>query len=409
MHNILNKLPYQFSNLSGDISAGVIVTFLLIPQSMAYAIIAGVPITMGLLAATFPMLIYAILGSSNYLSVGPVSIVSLLAFTGIASMTDSGSQHFLELMIFLTLMVGTLQLLMSFLKFGRVVQYISTAMIGGFISALAIIIILNQMSAILGVELPRYEGFFSYIKTIFMSIPNVNLLTFSIGMICFIILVFMKKLFRVNLGPLFIIIVSIVTVDVLNLDQRGVEVVGAIPSELAQISFFVPSVELILSLLPIAFVISIISFVESYSVARTLAEKENQRIKVDRELYSLGFSNMMSSLVGGIPVAGAISRSAVNYESGAKTRVSLVITACLMLLAILYITPLFYYLSKTVLAAIIIFAVMNLIHSNQLVYYMKNSLREAIIFISTFLATLLVDIIVGMGVGFVGSILLSRR
>ncbi|MFD2044727.1 SulP family inorganic anion transporter [Ornithinibacillus salinisoli] len=398
----LRKLvSYNTSNLSGDITAGVIVTFLLFPQSMAYAIIAGVPITMGLLAGTFPLLIYCLFGSSNYLSVGPVSVVSLLAFTGVSNIVEPDSSRFLEIIIFLSLIVGGVQLLMGMLKMGSLLKYISPAVIDGFTSALAIIIILNQMSSIMGVSLPKYKNIFTYIMDILYNISNVNILTVMIGLASFIILVFLKSKLHISSSPFLLMIISILIVDYYDLNKQGVEVVGELPKDMPDVSVMIPTVELLLSILPIAMIIGFISFFESFSVAKTLGDKENEQVNPNQELVGLGFANMTSSFVGTIPVAGAISRTAVNYESGAKTNVSMFVTALLMLLAFSYLTPFIYYLPNTTLAAIIIFAVMKLINVKKLKYFITNQIMEAIIFLITFIATLVLDVFMGLVVGVV--------
>ncbi|MUK87607.1 sodium-independent anion transporter [Ornithinibacillus sp. L9] len=399
---------YNSSKLSSDITAGVIVTFLLIPQSMAYAIIAGVPLTMGILAGTFPLIIYTLFGSSRYLSIGPVSIVSLLAFTGISSITDPGSNRFLELIILLSLLVGMVQLLLGLLKFGSFLNYISPAVIGGFTSALAIIIILNQMSSIIGVALPKYNNFITYFWGIFERISNVNIVTITIGLASLLFLVVLKNILHMLSGPFLLIFISIIVVDYFDLNNKGVEVVGGIPRKLPDVSLTIPTLDILLSLIPIALVIGFISFFESFSVAKTLADKEGEKVNPNQELIGLSFANITSSFVGSIPVAGAISRTAVNYESGAKTNVSMLVTALLMLLAVLFMTPLFYYLPKATLSAIIIFAVMKLINAKQLVYYLKRKPIEAFIFLVTFISTLILDVFIGLVIGVVASLGICR-
>ncbi|MFD1362407.1 SulP family inorganic anion transporter [Lentibacillus salinarum] len=405
----LKKLvPYDISHLPGDITAGVIVTFLLLPQSIAYATIAGAPITMGLLAGTFPLIIYALFGSSNYLSVGPVSMASLLAFAGISRLTDVDSEQFLELMILLSLLVGIVQLMMGILKFGSIVKHISQAVIGGFTSALAIIIILNQIGAIMGVTLPEYQNIGASFLAIIEHIPKANVLTVLLGCVSFIFLIQLKRKFPISPGPFIVIFVSIVAVDYFDLDTMGVEIVGAIPKTFSDVSMVMPTIDMLISLMPIACIIAILSFFESFSIAKTLADKEKGAIYPNQEFVSLGFANMTSSFVGSIPVAGSISRTAVNYESGARTNLSLFTTAVLMVVAILYMTPSFYYLPKTVLAAIIIYAVMKLINVRQLKGYIRHSLWDAVIFLTTFLATLMVNMFIGLVIGMILSFGMNR-
>lgn len=403
-----NLVPYQVSNLSGDLTAGIVVTFLLLPQSMAYAMIAGVPLSMGLIAGTFPLMVYALFGSSKYLSVGPVSIVSLLAFSGVSGIIESGSKQFLEVMILLVLFVGIIQLVMGGLKFGSVFGKVSQAVIGGFISAVAIIIMLNQVSSFLGVTLPKYENFVPFILILVQSLSKVNLLTTLIGIGSFISLLMLNRRFKVSPGPLIVIISSILVVDCFNLDKKGVEVVGHIQLEFQEIALYIPSSEILINLLPTALIISFIAFFESFSVASTLVDKDKEKINPNQELVGLGFANITGAFVGSIPVAGAISRTAVNYHAGARTNLSLFITGFFMLLGIFYITPLFYYLPKTALAAIIIFAVLNLVKVKQLRYLFLYQPFEAVIFLVTLILTLFIDIFIGLMVG-IGLSLLKRK
>lgn len=405
MPGLKQLFQYKHTNLKGDISAGVIVAFLLIPQAMAYAIIAGVPLAVGLLAGTFPLIIYVLFGGSKYLSVGPVSIVSLLAFSGIASMVQPNSSQFLEVMILLTLIVGIVQLLMGFIKFGSILDYISPAMISGFTTAAAIIIALNQVKSILGISLESYQNLFSYLHEIIDHLHDANPYTVGIGVASLLLLFVIKKKFLT--GPFLLIIASVLVVNYLDLSQKGVAIVGEIPQKAIGFSLHLPNLDTLISLFPIAFMIAFISFAESYAVAKTLANKENEQLNPNQELFGLGLANVTSSLVGSIPVAGAISRTAVNHQSGAKSNLSMLVTAVFMLLAILYLTPLFYYLPKAALAAIIIVAVSNLIDVKQFLYYLKNKPTDAVIFLATFVTVLMIDVFVGLVIGILLSLVVN--
>lgn len=398
---------YNKSNLTGDVTAGMIVAVLLIPQSMAYAIIAGVPVSLGLFAATFPLIIYAFVGGSKYLSVGPVSIVSLLAFSAISGIVQADSSQFLELMIILSLLVGTIQLILGFVKVGSFFDYVSYAVIHGFISAAAIIIALNQVKSIMGVSLPSYENLISYGREVINHLPEANIYTVAIAFGSIFLLLVIKKRAPAIPGAFIVIIASVMIVDYFDLDKKDVAIVGSIPQALPTFSFHIPTVDIMLVLFPVAFMIAFISFVESYAVAKQLAHKDNDPLDPNQELRGLGLANLTSSFVGSIPVAGAISRTAVNHQSGAKTNLSLLVTALFMLLAILYLTPLLYYLPKATLAAIIIIAVSGLINFKQLIYYLKTKISDAIIFLTTFIATLMIDIFLGLIIGISLSIVIT--
>ncbi|MEC5423301.1 SulP family inorganic anion transporter [Virgibacillus sp. C22-A2] len=407
MPGLKHLVQYNYDNLTGDLFAGLIVTFLLLPQSMAYAIIAGVPLAAGLFAATFPLIVYALFGNSKYLSVGPVSVVSLLGFSGISSIVQPHSSQFLELMILLALIVGIVQIFMGLIKFGSIFEYVSLALISGFTSAIAIIISVNQIKSIMGVSLPGYNNFLNYSIEVLKHLPKVNIITVVIGLGSLIILLALKKKFPVSPGPLIVIIASVLIVNYYDLNKIGVDIVGEIPQELPVISINIPAFDTFLILIPIACMIGFISFVESYAIAKTLSNKENEILNPNQELIGLGLANMTSSFVGAIPVAGAISRSAVNHQSGAKSNLSLLIAAFFMLFSIIYLTPLFYYLPKATLAAIIIIAVSNLINLKQIIYYFKSTSVDALIFLATFIATLMIDIFIGLIIGFFFSFLVK--
>src|SRR5699024_2962102 len=395
--------PYHMSHLTGDLTAGMIVTFLLIPQSMAYANLAGVPVTMGLYASAFPLIIYAIFGSSRYLSVGPVSIASLLTLTGLSGLAVPRSEPFLQLVVLLSLLVGTIQLLMGLFKFGSFLQYVSSGVINGFISALAFIIIGHQLPSLLGVPRPVYNHFSAYIVELINALPKMHLLTALVGLASLLFLWVVQKTLRASPGPFIVFLTSIVLVDFFQLNQKGVAIVGRIPRELPHIALSVSGWDTFLALVPLAFVIAFISFFESFSVAQSLADRKQERLSANRELAGLGFANITSFVVGTIPVSGAISRTAVNYASGAKTKLSVVFSALFMLVLILYMTSFFYYLSKATLAAIIIFAVFNLIHIRQLTYYLKHDLYQAVVFLATLFTTFMIGIIQGLLIGIIVS------
>lgn len=405
MPGLKQLVHYQRSYLPNDLTAGMVVAFLLIPQSMAYAVIAGVPVVFGLFAAIFPVLIYALFGNSRYLSVGPVSIASLLAFTGIAALVKPHSPHFFTLIILLTLIVGVVQLMLGIIKFGSFFDYISPAVISGFTSAAAVIIAITQIPAIMGVSLASFQNIADYLLEITHHLHQVNIFTVILGFGSLWLLIILKTKFHTSLGPLIVIVASIIIVYFFHLEQRGVKIIGGIPRELPIISLQLPTFDTFLSLLPIAFMIGFISFAESYSVAKTLAAKKNEQLNPNQELLGLGLANLTSSFVGAIPVAGAISRTAVNHQSGAKSNFSLFVAAAFVLITLLYLTPLFYFLPKATLAAVIIVAVTNLINVKEMLYYLKHAPFLAIIMLSTFLATLMIDIFVGLMIGIFLSLL----
>ncbi|MFD1850951.1 SulP family inorganic anion transporter [Oceanobacillus bengalensis] len=403
-------IEYSRLNITGDLTAGMTVAVLLIPQSMAYATIAGVPLHVGLYAAIFPVFFYILFGgASRYLSVGPVSVVSLLAFSGISSLDQSQSLNFLESMIILSFIVGFLQVVWGFFKLGSIFHYVSEAVLNGFIAAVGIIIILNQLDSFLGVSLPAYENLITFSSRVITHLHAIHPYTFGIALGCIIALYLIKKKFPTIPAEFIIIIASVIIVESLALYNQGVDIIGKITFEFPQLPTTIPTADLIFSLLPIALVIAFISFVESYAVAMKLATNDKEPLDPNQELRGLGAANIGSSMVGSIPIAGAISRTAVNYKAGAKSNLSLFVAAVFVLMAIIYLTPFFYYLPKATLAAIIIFAISNLINFGQLLHYVKNKMTDALIYLSTFLTTLMVDIFLGLVVGMITSFFLYTK
>jgi SulP family sulfate permease len=402
---LISLSNYKRANLSGDLTAGMIVAILFIPQSMAYAIIAGVPPVLGLYAGTFPLVVYALCGTSKQLSVGPVSIVSLLAFSGVAAIAEQNSFQFIELIVTLGLMVGLIQLLMSVVRVGHLFDHISSAVIGGFTSAAAIVIALNQVESILGITLSNYKQIFEFIQELLSQISQVNLYTAGIGIGSLLLLVLLKRNLKLSPGPFLVVIISTLVVYYFHLQTEGVQIVGDIPKGLPQ--FAVPTITLhtLKLLLPVAFSISLISFLESFAVAKAIAEKEKNQLNTNQELTGLGLANITSSIVGSIPVAGAFSRTAVNYQSGAKTNASSLITALIIFVTLLFFTPLFYYLPKATLAAIIIVAVSGLIDFKQFILLTKTAPLDSFLFVVTFVSTLLTGIFNGLLIGIILSTL----
>ena len=403
--NILTQ--YNRSYLTGDITAGIIVAILFIPQSMAYAVIAGVPPIIGLYAGTFPLLVYALFGTSRHLSVGPVSIVSILAFSGVAAIAEPNSTQLINFIIALGLMVGFIQLFMSVVNIGHLFNHISHAVIGGFTSAAAIVIALNQVDSIIGVSLSSYESFPLFIIEILNNLPQLNPYSTGIGLGSIFLLVLFKKYMKLALGPILIITSSTLVVANFQLNQVGVKIVGNIPKGLPEFGFPILTLQDLQLLLPTAFAIAFISFLESYAVAKAIADKNNTQLNANQELVGIGLANITSTFFGSIPVAGALSRTAVNYQSGAKSNVSSLITAFLIFITLLLFTSLFFYLPKAALAAIIIIAVSGLIDFKQFVFLIKTTPFDAFIFLMTFIGTLLVDLLFGLFIGIVLSILFS--
>ncbi len=391
---------YDRSDLGSDFTAGLIVAIMLIPQGMAYAMLAGLPPVIGLYASTIPIIIYALFGSSRQLAVGPVAMVSLLVLTGVSALAEPGSDQYISLVFLLALMVGVIQLLMGVLRLGFVVNFLSHAVISGFTSAAAIIIGLSQLKHLLGVKLESGKEIVNLIIEVIQKITLINPATFAIGMGSILVLIAIKKRIPKVPGPLVVVVISTLIVFGLNLNETaGVSIVGTVPGGLPALSLPVFSLDAIIALLPIALTISFVGFMESIAMAKAIATKEKYKISSNQELTGLGLANIGASIFSGYPVTGGFSRSAVNYQAGAKTPLASVITAVLIMLTLLFFTSLFYFLPKAVLAAIIMVAVYGLIDFKEARTLYKIRKIDGLTWVITFLGTLLLGIEQGILIG----------
>lgn len=396
---------YDLNNdLKGDLNAALIVAIMLIPQGMAYAMLAGLPPVMGLYASTIPLFIYALMGSSRQLAVGPVAMVSLLIFTGVSGLAEPGSSEYIGYVLLLALMVGVIQLLLGTLKLGSITKFISHAVISGFTSAAAIIIGFSQLNHLLGVNTGDSKNVFSITGHVFMNLRDIQPVTLTVGIVSIILLILMKKYVKKIPGPLFVVVLAILAVKLFQLDDRGVTVVGEIPGGLPGITVPDISVNALMILIPTALTISLIGFVESYAMAKVIATKEKYPISADAELRALGASNIGTSFFGGFPVTGGFSRSAVNYEAGARTGLASVFTGLFIVLTLLFFTSWFHDLPRAVLASIIIVAVYGLIDLKEVKHLWQVKKVDAVTLMITFAATLTIGIELGILTGIVFSL-----
>ncbi|MDX8367427.1 solute carrier family 26 protein [Cytobacillus sp. IB215665] len=395
---------YKGSYLKGDLSAGLIVAIMLIPQGMAYAMLAGLPPVIGLYASTIPLIIYALFGSSKQLAVGPVAMVSLLVFSGVSTLAEPGSSEYLSYALLLSLMVGVIQFGMGIFRLGFIVNFLSHAVISGFTSAAALIIGLSQLKHLLGVDIAR-GSVFEVLYGAIVQIGNVNFITLAIGALSIAILLYFKKNYPRFPAALIVVVGGSLLVYFLNLQEFGVSIVGEVPRGIPTMSLPAFDISSITSLLPIALTISFVGFMESIAVAKAIAAKENDKINSNQELTGLGLANIVGSFFSAYPVTGGFSRSAVNYQAGAKTGLASIITAVLIIISLLFFTPLFYYLPNVVLAAIIMVAVFGLIDVKEAVHLFKIKKVDGWTLIVSFIATLVTSIEEGILIGIAFSLL----
>lgn len=403
---ILQWLPgYKKEWLKGDIGAGLTIGIMLIPQGMAYASIAGLPAVYGLYTAMIPQIIYAIFGTSRQLSVGPVAMDSLIVASGVATLAKIGSEHFIELAILLAFVMGVFQVLFGIFKLGYLVNFLSRPVISGFTSAAAIIIGLSQLKYLLGIDIKRADKIHHLLMETYMNINHVEITTLIIGTVSIFILIYFKRLTAKIPATLVVVVLGILVVKIFSLQNTGVQIVGDIPQGLPKIVFPKFEKQTIVDLLPLAITLSFIAFLEAISVAKAMEIKHNSyKVLPNQELIAIGLGNIIGSFFQTYPATGGFSRTAVNNQVGAKTPLVSIIAAFIIAVTLLFLTPIFYYLPKAVLAAIIIVAVFGLLDFSVPKQLLKYSIRELIILNITLLITLTIGIKEGILTGVILSI-----
>jgi len=412
---------YDRQALSNDMIAAVIVTIMLIPQSLAYALLAGLPPEMGLYASIVPIILYAVFGTSRALAVGPVAVVSLMTAAAIGEIAEAGTAGYAIAALTLAGLSGAILLAMGVFKLGFLANFLSHPVIAGFITASGVIIAASQLKHILGVPAAGHT-LLELVESLWRLLPETNLHTLVIGGAATAFLFWVRKglkplLRRLGLsagaadiaakaGPVAAVVVTTAAVWLFGLDARGVAIVGAVPQSLPPLTMPSFDLDLIRTLAVPALLISVIGFVESISVAQTLAAKKRQRIDPDQELIGLGAANMGAAFTGGFPVTGGFSRSVVNYDAGAETPAAGAYTAVGLAVAALLLTPLIFFLPKATLAATIIVAVLSLVDFSILKRTWTYSKADFTAVAATILLTLAMGVEVGVSAGVILSIAL---
>ena len=406
---------YQSQFIAGDITAGLIVTVMLIPQSLAYAMLAGLPPEIGLYASLLPMVAYALFGSSMTLAVGPVAVSSLMTASALMPMASQGSAEYVSLSILLALLSGLMLLAAGFLRLGFLAWFLSHPVISGFISGSAILIAIGQLKYLLGLQFSS-SGVVSSLNKLGLHLHETNTTTALLGLGAVVFLFFARNYLGpllkqlgisakssdliTKLAPMAVVIVSTALVASYGLDQTDkVSIVGRVPGGLPSIAL--PSIqwEQIHTLWLPALLISLVGFVESVSVGQSLALKRGQRIDPNRELVGIGAANVASALSGGFPVTGGFARSVVNFSAGAQTPAAGIVSAVLMAIVIAGLTDWFYYLPQAVLSATIIVAVTGLIDTHTLKEAWHYDKADAIALLLTFSGVIVFGVEEGIVIG----------
>ncbi|WP_282162242.1 SulP family inorganic anion transporter [Ulvibacterium marinum] len=398
---------YNKSWLAKDLMAGFTVGIILIPQGMAYAMIAGLPPVYGLYASLVPVLVYVFLGTSRQLSVGPVAMDSLLVAAGLGALSITGLENYIAMAVFMAFLVGAIQLILGLLRMGFLVNFLSKPVISGFTSAAALIIIFSQLKHLLGISVENSSHFHELVGRVLEKAMETNLLDFTIGGLGIVIILSLKKWNPKIPGILLVVILGILAVFALQLEPYGVHIVGRIPRGLP--SFQIPRINLnnLMDLWPIALTLALVGYTETISIGKSLEGKSGREtMDANQELVALGSSNVVASFFQSYPIAASFSRSAINQESGAKTNLASMFSVVLVVTVLLFLTPIFYYLPNAVLASIIMVSVFGLIdvsYPKELWTYRRD---EFMVLTITFLITLFIGIPQGILIGVLFSLVL---
>ncbi|MEO9273739.1 sulfate permease [Marinomonas sp. 5E14-1] len=411
---------YNTTSFKNDTVASLIFTIMVIPQSLAYAMLVGLPAITGLYASILPSILYSLFGTSRSLAVGPVALTSVMTASAILPFATAGSEHYVTIAILLTFMSGVFLLVLSLLKLGFLTNLLSHPVISGFISASALLIVIGQIKYLLGIE-STGNTLLPLVHSLYDHVAEVNIPTLILSATAITALLIMRRYFALFLekcgcseqyvqlfgksGPVLVVILTTFTVAWLSLDKVGVSIIGAVPSTPFGLNFQQLNWQLIKELLPSAVLISIVGFIGSVSVAQSFAAKRRQDIDPNQELVGLGLANIGSAACGAFPVTGGFSRTVLNVDCGSTSPMTGIISALFILLTLLFLTPLFYYLPKAILAAIISLSMLQLVSVADLKDLWRFSKKEASLLVITFSVVMVEGMETGLIVGVVLSIL----
>lgn len=407
---ILEWLPnYKKTDFKSDLIAGLTVGIMLVPQGMAYALLAGMPPIYGLYAGLIPMIFYAIFGTSRHLSIGPVALSALLVWAGISGIDgiEEMSDRYIELVILSGLLIGIVHLIMGYLKLGFFVNFLSHPVLAGFTSAAAVIISVSQLKHLLGIDIPRYEHSYETLEFVFWNLDQTNVPTLIIGVISILLIQVLKQWKPKFPRYLFIVILGVLVSYFCNLELAGVAIIGFVPEGLPAFSLPAFDYSNIKLVMPTVLTVAVMGVVECISIAKALESKHrNYIVDANQELKAIGWSKIGGAFFQALPTSGSFSRSAVNSSAGGKTGMSSIITALLIGLTLLLFTHLFFYLPKAVLAAIIFVAIIGLFDFKEAKHLWKIHRQDFSMMLTTFFVTLIFGIEYGILAGVILSVFL---
>lgn len=390
---------YDRDKIARDLIAGLTVAAVLVPQSMAYALLAGMPPIYGLYASFLPTILASMFGSSRFLATGPVAMTALLSASVLYSMAEPASDKWIALMGVLALMVGFIRLTIGLLKLGFVVELISTSVITGFTSAGALVIALSQAGHLLGFKITQSTLIYQVVVDIFQKIQNINPYTVGIGLLAYAVIWISKKLHPLVPGALIAVVITSSLSYFYGLEKFGVAIVGNVPQGLPTPSFPKADFSTIASLWGGAIVVAAFGLIEAVAIAKRLALQAGDRWDANQELIGQGIANITAGIFKGFPVGGSFSRSALNFQLGAKTPLASIITGSAVGITLLFIAPAFYYLPKATLSAIVLSAVINLIKPQEILKLYKVNRIDGLVAGITFGSVFFMELWVALTLG----------
>ena len=400
---------YTAQKCRSDVVAGLTTAVMIIPQSMAYALLAGLPVHVGLYAATVPLVGYALLGNSRTLAIGPTAIDSLLTASAIGALALTGTERYLELCAALAALVAIIQVLLGIFRAGFVVRLLTTPVIKGFTSAAALIIAVNQLKLVLGVSYDRSTFLGDILLEVWKRISEINVPTVLIALMAFVVLDLSKRTRKSFPRALFVVVLGAFAVFYFSLESSGVDIIGRIPSGLPQFQLPLLTMEMIWALLPSALMIAVVSFMEAISIGQSLLRDDEESPNPNGELIGIGAANGLSGIFQGLPVTAGFSRSAVNSEAGVETQLAGLITAGSVALILSFLTPILYWIPKAVLGAIIITSALGLVDVQIVRTLWREDRWGWWVLMGTFWATILGGIQQGIAIGVILGLLFSKR
>ena len=397
---------YTLSKFRRDLVAGVTVAVILIPQAMAYAMLAGLPPVYGLYAAVMAPLIASMWGSLQQLSTGPIAILSLLVLTTLSPLAEPGTSQYIELALLLSFLIGILYLAIGIFRLGAVMSFISHSTVRGFTSAAALIICATQLPGLLGINVHRHEYLFPMLYDIVKGLPATHVPTLVVGLLAFAVIYVARKYRATFPGGLVALILTTVPLVLFELHERGIAVIGHTPRGLPHFQVPLLDFNAMSSLLGSAIVVALVSFAETYAVGKAISSGTKQKVDVNQEFIGQGLANLVGSFFQSYPVSGSFSRTAINFSSGARTWVSSVVATLGVIIALLFLTPFIAYIPRAALSALVISAVILLFHPGQVFSLWKMNRHDGIVALTVFALALLTKPDYALLIGVVLSLIL---